>query len=126
MRETARRTDRQCRGDNHDPDRLLSLYRLGFVIDERTEERLADLKRLGGSPLDALPELKSIVTTDWSRDSFKKWVMSHGSANVVKDPIGVRLRGTPPSVLKELVDHLVAAHHPFTESYPLPHYRRES
>lgn len=124
VREAARRADTRCRGDNHDPDRLLSLFRLGFVIDERAEERIADLKRSAGSPLVALPGLKSIVSTEWSRDAFSKWVTSHGSANSVNDPAGVRLRGEPPSSLRELVDRLVAAHHPFPDTYPLPHYRR--
>lgn len=126
VREAARRTDTECRGDNYAPDRLISLYRLGFVPDERVEERLADLKRSGRPPEVALPELQALIGSDWSRDAFDAWVKSHGSPSVVTDPVGVRLRGTPPASLRELVDNLVAAHRPFPATYPLPHYRRET
>ncbi|MDA1015586.1 MAG: BREX-6 system BrxE protein [Planctomycetota bacterium] len=126
VRETARRSDTECRGDNHDPDRLISLYRLGFVLDGRAEERLADLKRTARSPQEALPGLKAVIGSGWSRDSFESWVKSHGTPSVVKDPMGVRLRGVPPASFQEVVDNLVAAHRPFPESYPLPHYRMES
>jgi len=124
-REAARRADTECRGDNHDPDSLLSLYRLGFVLDERVEERLADLKRTGRTPQEALPALQAVIGSDWSRDSFDTWVKSHGSPSVVTDPVGVRLRGKPPAALRQLVDNLVAAHRPSPSTYPLPHYRRE-
>ena len=126
VREAARRTDTECRGDNHDPDSLISLYRLGFVLDERAEERLADLKRTGRPPEEVLPELKSVIVSDWCRESFEDWVKAHGAPSVVTDPVGVRLRGTRPDSLRELVDNLVAAHRPFPSTYPLPHYRRES
>jgi len=126
VRESARRTDAESRGDNYDPDSLISLYRLGFMLDERAEERLSDLKRTGRSPQDALPGLRDLVDSGWSPEAFGSWVKSHGKPNVVKDPVGVRLRGKPPSSLRELVDNLVAAHWPFPDSYPLPHYRRDA
>src|SRR3954453_6721021 len=50
-REAARRRDAELRAQDHDPDRILSLFSLGFDLDERVEERLLDLKRAGGTPI---------------------------------------------------------------------------
>jgi len=49
-RETARRRDAELRQQDHDPDRIVSLFNFGFSINERIEERLQDLKRSGRSP----------------------------------------------------------------------------
>src|SRR3954447_16703041 len=42
-REAARRRDADIRSRDHDPDRILSLYRLGLEADERLDERLHEL-----------------------------------------------------------------------------------
>lgn len=52
-REAARRKDAELRAQDHDPDRILSLFSLGFELDERVEERLLDLKRAGVPPVEA-------------------------------------------------------------------------
>src|SRR5262245_30337709 len=39
-REAARRRDAELRRQDHDPDRILSLFNLGFELNERIEERL--------------------------------------------------------------------------------------
>lgn len=57
VREASRRCDQRIRGQDNDPDRIVSLYRLGFEIDERADQRWQDLKRSGKTPLDALPGL---------------------------------------------------------------------
>ena len=56
-REAARRVDAELRRRDHEPDRIVSLFSLGFELDERIEERLADLKRSGRTPDEALPGL---------------------------------------------------------------------
>ena len=56
-REAARRTDAEAREKDHDPDRILSLFRVGFEVDERLDERLQELKSSGKEPLVALPDL---------------------------------------------------------------------
>jgi len=126
MREAALRKDTQLREEDHDADRIVSLYRLGFEIDERVDERLCDLKRAGIAPLDALPGLKDVVAETWDVQHFTEWLEGHGTVDFVKVPAGRRLRGKQPDSLELTVQHLVAAFRPLTESYPLPHYRRSS
>ena len=45
VREVARQHDRKLRGNDHDADSIVSLYRLGFTLDERLDDRLAELNR---------------------------------------------------------------------------------
>lgn len=123
-REAARRRDAELRQRDHDPDQILSLFSLGFAVDERTDQRLLDLKRTGASPLDALPGLKDVVTATWQADHFSNWAQGHGKVDWVTAPIGRRLKGEPPESLETLVHRLVAALSPFPDDYPLPHYRR--
>ena len=61
VREAARRQDEKIRASDHNPDRLQSLFSLGFDVEERTDERLQDFKRSGKSPVECLPELKAIL-----------------------------------------------------------------
>ena len=123
-REAARRTDAEGRGQHHDPDQVVSLYYLGFELDERIEERLQDLKRSGATPAEALPPLAEIVQEEWDRDAFHAWVTGHGKPNFTAEPIGRRIKGTPPPKLSELVGQLLAALDPTPDKYPLPHYWR--
>ena len=123
-REAARRCDSELRHRDHDPDRILSLFNLGFAVDERTDERLLDLKRSGISPFEALPGLKEVLTETWQVNQFGDWVQGHGKAESVSEPIGRRLRGDPPESLELLVNRLVSAYWPFASEYPLPHFRR--
>jgi hypothetical protein len=124
-RETARREDAELRRQDHDADRIVSLFSLGFELDERIEERFQDLKCSGRAPDEALPGLV-VVSEDWHRDRFWDWVIGHGEADVAVAPVGRRLKGTPPIALDQLVRKLVAGLAPAAETYPLPHFRRTS
>ena len=126
VREVARRRDAQLRGQDHDPDRIVSLYRLGFEIDEHVEQRWQDLKRSGTSPPEALPALRELLDEPWDSDRFGDWIQGHGEANFVKAPIGRRLRGSEPPSLDATVRSLVAGLWPLADEYPLPHYRRST
>lgn len=123
VREAARRRDAELRHQSHDADTVLSLYSLGFEVDERVEERLQELKRTRPDPMMALPGLQEVVTEGWARASFGEWVQGHGTVDFVTAPIGRRLRGDPPSSPGLLVKKLVAACWPLGDGYPLPHYR---
>ncbi len=118
-RETARREDAELRRQDHDPDRIVTLFSLGFELDERIEERFQNLKRSGRAPDEALPG-------GWHRDRFWDWVIGHGEADAAVAPVGRRLKGTAPIALDQLVRKLVAGLAPAAESYPLPHFRRTS
>lgn len=122
-RETARRKDEEMRRQQHDADRVLSLFSLGFDVDERIEERLQDLKRSGEAPETALPGL-SVIKQEWNRGHFEEWVTGHGEVDTTDEPIGRRVKGNPPAALDQLVRRLVAGLAPLDETYPLPHFRR--
>jgi hypothetical protein len=124
VREAARRRDAELRSQDHDPDRMTTLFRLGFELDERLDQRLADLKRTGVAPTEALPGLKEFVGTAWNKDGFADWVAGHGEANTVTAPVGRRLRGEQPEAVEHAVKKLVAALHPLGDAYPMPHFRR--
>ena len=123
-REAARRRDAELRSKANDPDKVLSLFSLGFELDERADERLSELKRSGSAPNVALPVLDELLSESWSSDAFTGWVQSHGDAVYSAAPIGRLLKGAPPEELDRLVRNLVAALAPLTDSYPLPHFRR--
>jgi hypothetical protein len=123
-REAARRKDAEAREKDHDPDRILSLFRLGFEVDERLDERFQELKSSGKEPLEALPELGEAVSDSWQPERFSGWLSAHGQTDVVTAPVGRRLKGVPPASLELLVRNLLSAFSPLGDEYPLPHYRR--
>ncbi|UPU37479.1 BREX-6 system BrxE protein [Geomonas paludis] len=124
-RETARRKDAELRGQDHDPDRILSLFSFGFDLDERIEERFQDLKRSGQIPQDVLPGL-ALINSGWNYDGFFEWVDGHGDVEVSVTLVGRRIKGAMPSGLDQLVRRLVAGLAPASDNYPLPHFHRAS
>jgi hypothetical protein len=122
-REAARRRDADLRRQDHDPDRIVSLFNFGFELDERIDERLQGLKRSGQEPAAALPGL-SVIAEGWSQPRFFEWVSGHGDAETAGTPIGRKLKGGVPNALDQQVRRLVAGLAPVSESYPLPHFRR--
>lgn len=127
VRETARRKDEELRRQASDPDQLLTLYRFGFALDERLEERLQTHKRSGISPREALPglveALGSAGAEAWSRTAFQEWVEAHGPVHAETTPTGRVLKGSVPDGLDRKAQQLVAALAPLGDSYPLPHFR---
>lgn len=121
-REAARRSDAALRGRAHDPDRLYTLFRFGFEIDERVDERLLDHKRAGSDPLAALPGLRELVGSPWSVATFSDWVAGHGTVATVATPAGRRITGAMPADPGGRARNLVAALDPIGGSYSLPHY----
>jgi hypothetical protein len=122
-REAARRVDDEARSRDADPDRLLSLFRFGFGVDEQLHDRLLEHKRRA-APIDAaLPELAALVQ-QWDRDRFAAWAKDGGERpNIVRDPGGRRLTGAPPADAVQLARRLTHALLPLAEAYPFPHYR---
>jgi len=135
VREAARRIDARRRAQGHDPDQMITMFSLGFELDERLDERLRDLKGSGRTPTEALPGLRALLPADWSEDEallaewrpqdFPDWIVEHGSIEHVNEPAGRRLRGAPPEDPGLLTARLVAALAPVASpDYPMPHYRR--
>jgi hypothetical protein len=123
-REAARRHDAELRRKDHDADRIVSLFSLGLELDERIDERLRDLKTSAATPVERLPGLE-VITQEWNPDRFVEWVAGHGDGTTTASPIGRRLKGVPPDALDALVRKLVAGLAPASDSYPLPHFRRD-
>lgn len=125
-REAARRHDAQRRGQEHDADRLVSLFHLGPELDDQLDERLQDLKRSGKTPTDALPGLREVLTAEWDAAAFSDWVSAHGNVDTVAAPAGRRLRGEAPAALDRGIDKLVSGLLPLAADYPLPHFRKSA
>ena len=122
VREIARRKDDESRREADDADRIVSLFRLGFEMDERIDERFQDLKTSGRPLTTVLPDLE-IIAEGWHPDRFWDWVAGHGSATTTTSRVGRRLTGSPPDALDQQVRKLVAALAPAADRYPLPHFR---
>jgi len=121
-REAARRTDAAARARDADPDRLRSLFSLGYAVDEQLADRLALHKRSGEPPAAVLPELGAL-TARWDRDAFTAWARSGPASNTANDPSGRRLTSALPDDPVEVARRLVHALVPLTDSYPCPHVR---
>lgn len=125
-REAARRRDAAARGRDANADRLISLFRFGFDVDEQLADRLAELKRASQPPEAALPALGALIGA-WDRDGFVSWLEALSDApNVVNDPAGRRLTGTPNGDVVETARRLARALVPLGDNYLCPHYRDAS
>jgi len=123
-REAARRHDAERRQQAADPDQLITLFRLGFTLDERLDDRLLFLKRHGQPPFQVLPALKELLSAPYSKPSFEDWLRGHGDVDVVTEPAGRRVKAEAHASPALLVKKLVAALHPCPSRYPLPHARK--
>lgn len=123
VREAARRADAQLRRQVADPDRVRTLFFLGFDVDERLDERLAELKRGGAAPADALP-LPVDLGAPFDRAALEPALRRPGAEPAYQvAPGGRELRGPAPAAQDLLVQQLAAALLPFPSLYPLPFYR---
>lgn len=122
-REAARRRDKELREQDHDADRIVSLFFFGFDLDERIEERLQEFKRSGQAPRDALPSL-AMLEHGWDKTRFYEWVAGHGPVSTTATPVGRQLKGAMPSGFEQQVRQLVAGLAPPADSYPLPYFLR--
>ncbi len=121
-RAAARRVDDRARNRAEDPDHLLTLYRLGFEIDEQLDARLLELKQGGVSPGTALPKLAAIYQS-WSADTLTHWLGELGESGYSATAIGRRLKGSAPNDRCEVAKKLAAALLPLDTDYVLPHFR---
>lgn len=121
-RTAARRVDAEARAQAADADQLVSLFRLGFELDEQLDDRLADLKRTAAGPAVALPALAPVLE-GWRHDGFAAWVESMGRPSTAASSIGRRIRGEPPDDPVAAARALVAALAPLADRYPAPHFK---
>lgn len=119
-REAAHRKDAELRQQDHGADEILSLFCLGFEIDERASERLQDLKRAGTAPLDALPGLRDVIVSEWNTQHFIERLDGHGKIEFTKVPAGRRLKGKRPESLELTVSQLLATRPTIEANHELP------
>ena len=125
VRHAAMIHDASVRAKDHDPDRLLTLYSLGFEIDEKVDERLVQFKQSSKSIAEALPSVAAMLDQGWSKERFASWVETHGKESSTTVPAGRRLKGQPPEQIIALLGKLVAGLAPLADTYPMPHFKRE-
>lgn len=118
----ARRVDAEARAQAAEADQLISLFRLGFELDEQLEDRRAELTRMGIAPEAALPELGELIAP-WRAEAFAKWLEGLGTPEVTPSSIGRRLKGEPPADPVATARALAAAMAPLSERYPAPHFK---
>ena len=108
----------------HDPDRVITLFSLGFTIDERLEERLVELEQARVRRAEALPELDAMFRVGWSRPRFEAWI--HERRGVAREHesalAGRRMRGIAPPHFEARAWALVGGLDPLVDNYPLPHF----
>ena len=123
VREAARRVDAKARAKMADPDKMRTLFFLGFELDEQLGDRLAAHKRSRWAPADAL-SLPVPLTADFSKDKLVS-ALQGGDAVFATVPNGRQLKGARPDAPDALVRRLAAALVPFAEHYPLPFFKLE-
>lgn len=122
-REAALRADAAARAATADPDKLRTLFFLGFEVDEQLSERLAFHKRSGIPPADALP-LPLRLGTELSPETLEATLQSsHGKVEHTVVPGGRQVRGRMPEEPTAMVRLLAAALLPLADKYPMPFYR---
>jgi hypothetical protein len=121
-REAARRTDARARAKTAYPDRMRSLFFLGFELDEQLGDRLAALKRGGMPPAEALP-LPLSLDSNTARDELAQALGAGGTERYTVIPGARQLKGPPPGDPETLVRRLAAALLPFADHYPLPFFQ---
>lgn len=119
VREAARRTDAKARGKMAKPDKLRTLFFLGFELDEQLNDHLSALKGKEGSRPEALP-LPLAFNSEFSPEKFSAAVK--GTAAFEKTPSGRQLKGVRPEAPNELVRQLAGALVPLADQYPLAYY----
>lgn len=119
-REAGRRVDAKARAKMADPDKMRTLFFLGFEIDEQLGDRLASLKQSGVPPEKALP-LPTPLNADFSQEKLVG-ALQGGDATFKVVPGARQLKGVPPEAPDAMVRRLAAALVPLAEQYPLPFY----
>jgi hypothetical protein len=123
VREAARQTDAKARERHGEPDRLRTIFFLGFEVDEKVSDRLAAHKRASRPPAESLP-LPFPLDGQWSQDkALAAFSPGKPPAFSAVPPVGRQLKGDPPASANDLVRQLVAALVPPADAYPLPFFR---
>jgi hypothetical protein len=108
-----------------DPDKLRTLFFLGFVVDEALSDRFSMLKREGRSPVEVLQLglLQQKFSVEALSTALKRPDVSFKVASGGGGTSGRQLTGSCPEDLKEMVSRLAGGLVPFSDDYPLPFFK---
>lgn len=121
-RAAAKKVDDRARNQSEDPDNLITLYRIGFEIDEQLDERLLELKQSGVPLKESFPDLAALCE-EWSDERLNIWLGGLGEASYTATATGRRLKGTAPKDHAAMARQLAAALLPLDSVYTLPYFR---
>lgn len=100
-------------------ERVLTLFHLGFEVDERLCDRVAEHRRHRRSPKEVLRD-RLDIGYEWSTGAFAKRLAALGTPKVEVTTAGRRLKAKTLAPL-EAARQLAAALLPLPEKYPLPY-----
>ena len=123
VREAARRVDAKARSKMADPDKMRTLFFLGFELDEQLGDRFAAHKRGSLAPEKVLP-LAVPLTAELSKDQLVA-ALQGGDVAFTKVPNARQMKGALPASPEALVKRLAAALVPLIDQYPLPFFKLE-
>lgn len=118
-RRCAVRVDAAARDNLSAGDRVQTLFHLGFEVDERLCDRVAEHRRRGRAPKEIFQESLGIGY-EWSSEAFSKRLAALGTARVEITTGGRRLKAKKLEPL-EAARQLAAALLPIAEKYPMPY-----
>ena len=123
VREAARVTEARRRTSIAGGDRLLTLFHLGFDVDERLRDRIGQLKRREVTPAGSFAHLPD-VNAAFEAKAFEAWVVEHGVASkATVVPGGRELKAVAGEDIDATAARLATALVPFAAPYPLPFVR---
>lgn len=118
--------DAALRAESHSADQLHTVFHLGFELDERVADRLAQLKRSGRTPADALPMLGEVCVDPLDRDAFAAWLSGHDGPGYAVTPVGRRLKGKPSADPQVQVAALLSILAPLADAWPVPYFEQSA
>lgn len=127
VREAAWRVDERMRLRSAVPDRTVTLFHLGFELDEQLDERLASHKRGGVPPAESIAARAAWgIARSFNGTAFEAWCGSQAARSKAEDtPDGGRRLLASPVDPRERARALVSALVPFSSEYPMPHVRSD-
>lgn len=120
-REAGRRQAEEARKKSGQPDRIRSLFYLGYDMDRQLIDRLQALKASGKTPTEALPILAAI-DDEFDAQALADQLMALADISTRQTPGGRQIRGQLPDSPLEQARALAAAHVPFEDDYPQPYF----
>lgn len=123
VRRVARLLDDQERLKASDPDKVRSIFHLGFKIDEQLDDRLTWLKKNSKAPQEALPNMIGFKD-EWVPEMWSQWfeAMNIESVAFKVTPGGRAIKvSNATNEPNQLIRQLLGTLHTPPEVYPTPH-----